>query len=221
MGKVIAIDGPSGVGKTTVSKKVAKELGYYYLDTGAMYRATALAIEESKKDYNNKEDLKKILENVKIKFDLEHHKVFLNDKDVSTEIREHHVSEMTSKVSVIKEVRFFLQVLQREIGKDNNIVVEGRDIGTVVFPEAYVKIFLTATSKVRAKRRYKELKEKDSSFNLTVEEIERDIEARDERDSTRKTDPLIKAKDAKGVDTSFLNIDEVVSEIVNIVNEKE
>ena len=219
---IIAIDGGAGVGKSTVSKEIAKKMGILYIDTGAMYRAVALyflnkeiEIVDSNEEIINNE-LSKI--NVILEQNSNVLKVVLNGEDVTTAIRENRVSMATSKISMYKEVRKFLDKQQRELAQNNNVVLEGRDIGTTVFPNADLKIFLTASVEEKAKRRFLELTKKGENF--TFEEIKKEIEKRDLQDSTRKESPLIKAEDAIEIDTTTKTIEEITEEIVELINER-
>lgn len=209
---IIAIDGPAGSGKSTISKMIAEEIKFMYLDTGAMYRLFTLKVLSENIKFDDFVKINELLENLNI--DIKDNKFFLDGKDVSDEIRKTEISENVSKVAKIKEVREKMVYLQREISKSKNVILDGRDIGTVVFPEAELKIFLIANSKERAERRYKELKEKGE--NISFEEIYNNILERDKTDSTREISPLKKAEDAIEVDTTSKNIDEVKNEILSI-----
>lgn len=210
----IAIDGPAGVGKSTVSKAIAKRLGFIYVDTGAFYRAIALFVLKNNLDT---EDLKSYLKEVNIepKFENGLQKIYLNGEDVTNQIRSEKISMMTSKISAILEVRAFLLKLQQDIALKNNVVMDGRDIGTVVLPHADVKIFLTATAEKRAQRRYMELLDRGESADY--DEILHNIIQRDNSDSTRKVAPLKPANDAIIVDTSEYNLKESIEYVINIV----
>ena len=209
---IIAIDGPAGSGKSTIAKLVAKELGLVYLDTGAMYRLVTLkALNEGILDDLDK--IKEMLDNLNI--DIRENGFYLDNTDVSEEIRKPIVSENVSSVAAIREVREKMVDLQRKFSESKNVILDGRDIGTVVFPNADVKIFLVADTKERANRRYKELISKGE--NVKIEEIYENILKRDKIDSTRKESPLKKADDAIEVDTTSKNIKEVKNEILNIV----
>ena len=215
MGYNVAIDGPAGAGKSTIAKQVAKEKGYIYVDTGAMYRGLAIHFMEKK---INPEDTQKIADackdaDVKIQYENGEQQVYLNDKNITSRLRKEEVGNMASKVSAVPEVRAHLLNLQKELARKNDVVMDGRDIGTCVLPEADVKIFLTASVETRAKRRYKELEEKGVPCNL--EEIKKDIQERDERDCTRKIAPLVQAKDAVLIDSSDMTIEEVVRAITD------
>jgi len=214
MGKVIAIDGPSGAGKSTIAKELAKRLGFRYLDTGALYRAVALALREKgiePEDPN--EELNDILSGVKIKF--HDGKVFLNGKDVSEEIRSTEIGHYSSVFSAKRIVRDFLLDIQRNAVLNGDIVAEGRDMTTVVFPNAWKKIYLDASVDERAKRRYLQLKEKRS--NITEAEAKKDVVERDMRDSNRDIAPLKKTDDAIFIDSSSLTVREVLEQILKVV----
>ena len=213
MGFNIAIDGPAGAGKSTIAKLAASELSYIYVDTGAMYRAIGLYVYRKhvpEEDTNAIGETAKETE-VSIHYiDGERH-VYLNGEDVSEEIRKEHIGHMASVVGAVPDVREHLLSLQRQIAQENDIIMDGRDIGTHVLPDADVKIYLTASVEIRAKRRYKELVEKGVQCDL--KEIEKDIEERDYRDMTRKIAPLKKAEDAILVDSSDMTLKEVVNTI--------
>lgn len=213
---IIALDGPAGSGKSTIAKVIAKNFGLTYLDTGAMYRMVALYILENNIDFNNVADVENILNNIKV--DIIDDKFILNGKDVSLEIRTPEVTKIVSPVSAIKAVRVKLVDLQREISKGKKVILDGRDIGTVVFPNADLKIFLVASPEERAKRRVKDYASKGIIEDF--ETVLKDILERDHTDSTRKESPLKKAEDAIEVDTSFLNIEESVQAISNLIKEK-
>ena len=208
---IIAIDGPAGSGKSTIAKLIADDLGFVYLDTGAMYRLVTLkALNDG--ILGNLEKIEEMLNNLNI--DIRGNRFYLDDIDVSEEIRKPVVSGNVSDIAAIREVREKMVDLQRKLSKSKSVILDGRDIGTVVFPNADVKIFLVADAKERANRRYKELIEKGE--NVRIEEIYENILKRDEIDSTRKESPLKKAEDAIEVDTTSKNIEEVKNEILNI-----
>ena len=213
---IIALDGPAGSGKSTIAKVIAKNFGLTYLDTGAMYRMVALYILENNIDFNNITDVENILNNIKV--DIIDDKFILNGKDVSLEIRTPEVTKIVSPVSAIKAVRVKLVDLQRDISKGKKVILDGRDIGTVVFPNADLKIFLVASPEERAKRRVKDYASKGITEDF--ETVLKDILERDHTDSTRKESPLKKAGDAIEIDTSFLNIEESVQAISNLIKEK-
>ncbi len=213
----IAIDGPAGAGKSTIAKMVSKELGYIYVDTGALYRTIALYITEN--DITD-EDIEASLEkaDVSLKFIDGAQRVFLGDRDVSDLIRTPEISMAASRTSAIPVVRDYLFETQQKIARENSVIMDGRDIGTVVLPNADVKIFLTASAEERANRRYKELSEKPDC--PTYQEILDDIIKRDYQDMHRETAPLKQAEDAVLVDTTELNLEESAAAIVKIINEK-
>ena len=212
---IIAIDGPAGSGKSTIAKLIAEDLGLVYLDTGAMYRLVTLkALNDGILD--DLEKIIKMLDNLSI--DIKENGFYLDDTDVSEEIRKPVVSENVSDIAAIREVREKMVDLQRKFSESKNVILDGRDIGTVVFPNADVKIFLIADAKERANRRYKELVAKGE--NVRMGEIYENILKRDEIDSTRKESPLKKADDAIEVDTTSKNIEEVKNEILYIIKQK-
>ena len=217
----IAIDGPAGAGKSTIAKKVAKELDFIYVDTGAMYRSMALYLIRKGVKAEEKNKIIELLPEIHVTLayvEGEQH-VYLNKEDVSSLIRNEEVSQMTSSVSTIPEVREALLSLQRNLAKENNVLMDGRDIGTCVLPNAELKIYLTASTKVRAKRRYDEMIEKGMECNL--KELEASIKERDFRDMNREIAPLKQAEDAVFLDTSDMNIEEVVNAIIRLVKERE
>lgn len=216
MGYNVAIDGPAGAGKSTIAKLVAKEKGYIYVDTGAMYRG--LAIHFLDKGIQPQET-EKVIEackdaEVTIAYEDAVQHVYLNGKDISSRLRNEEVGNMASVTSAIPEVRKKLLELQQNLAKTQNVIMDGRDIGTCVLPHADVKVYLTASVEMRAKRRYQELQEKGEDCNL--EEIAHDIEERDRRDMTREIAPLKQAEDAVLVDSSDMTIAEVVKTIVDL-----
>ena len=217
----IAIDGPAGAGKSTIAKKVAKELDFIYVDTGAMYRSMALYLIRKGVKAEEKNKIIELLPEIHVTLayvEGEQH-VYLNQEDVSSLIRNEEVSQMTSSISTIPEVREALLSLQRNLAKENNVLMDGRDIGTCVLPNAELKIYLTASTKVRAKRRYDEMIEKGMECNL--KELEASIKERDQRDMNREIAPLKQAEDAVFLDTSDMNIEEVVNAIIRLVKERE
>jgi CMP/dCMP kinase len=219
---VIAIDGFSGCGKSSTAKALAKILGYTYIDSGAMYRAATLHFLNHKVNLGNIKDVLKHLNEIKISFEYNpetgRQETFLNGKNVEDEIRSMRVSDHVSEVSKIKEVREELVSQQQELGKNKGVVMDGRDIGTVVFPEAELKVFMTADLTIRAKRRLKELHEKGQE--VTLDEIVRNLAERDEVDSTRKESPLLMANDAVELDTSQLDFDDQVNKIVEFAENR-
>ena len=216
----IAIDGPAAAGKSTVAKKIAKKLKYTYIDTGAMYRTITLAALNRKVDYEDENALKYIANEVTITFenDEEGQKVFLNNVDVTKEIRNKEVTNNVSIVAKHRSVRTILVNKQRELAKNGNVVMDGRDIGTFVLPDAEVKIFLVASVEERAMRRHKE--NLLNGFESDLEQLKEEIRERDRIDSEREMAPLVKAEDAIEVDTTNMTIDEVVEYILSIVKEK-
>ena len=210
----VAIDGPAGAGKSSIARELAAELGFIYVDTGALYRAIALYTQQH--NLCNKQDIIRQLPKIdlKIKFIGGTQCILLNGEDVTDDIRTPEISMLASKVSAIPEVRDVLFYLQQKIAKEHHVIMDGRDIGTVVLPNAECKIYLTASSFVRANRRYKELTEKGETCDLA--QIEKDIIARDEQDMNREIAPLKQAEDAVYLDSSDLTIDEVVNKIIEI-----
>ncbi|MCS7013717.1 MAG: (d)CMP kinase [Chloroherpetonaceae bacterium] len=210
---IIAIDGPAASGKSTTAKALAKRLGYTYIDTGAMYRAITLKFLRSPfldELFSNEARLRELLDNTNVH--LEGEKVFLDNENVSDLIRSNEVSRLVSKVSSLKLVRDKLTEYQRRIGAARGVVMDGRDIGTVIFPDAELKIFMTASVKERARRRYEELLEKSptGSLNISIAELEEEIAQRDKADAERPISPMRQAPDAIALDTSDLSIDEQV-----------
>lgn len=217
----IAIDGPAGAGKSTIAKRLAKELGYIYVDTGAMYRAMALYFLEQKIDASNEAEISAASGKVDITIAYQdgEQQVILNGENVNGRIRREEVGNMASATSIYPVVRKKLVALQQKLAATADVIMDGRDIGTCVLPNAEVKIYLTASVATRAKRRYDELQEKGESCD--IEAIKKDIEERDYRDMHRETSPLKQAEDAVLVDTSEMNIDEVVETIRKICQEKQ
>lgn len=215
-----ALDGPGGAGKSTIAKAVAKSLGYVYVDTGALYRSIGLYCTRNGIDPGNASEVEPVLGNisVELRYDNGEQKVVLNGEDVSKLIRTNEISMAASAVSAIPKVREFLLDLQRDIAAKNNIIMDGRDIGTVILPNAQVKIFMTASAEVRAARRHKELLEKGQ--DISYEKVLEDINQRDYNDSHRATAPLKKAEDAVLLDTSEMNIEQAVEEVVRIIEKK-
>lgn len=220
----IAIDGFSSTGKSTLAKQLAKHLGYIYVDTGAMYRAVALfAMQNGYISPNgfDKESLINKLSLIKLEFkfnsDLGFAEMYLNDDNVETAIRTIEVSAFVSKVAEVSEVRAKLVEQQKEMGKNKAIVMDGRDIGTVVFPDAELKIFMTASAATRAQRRFDELQQKGDS--ISYEEVLKNVEERDYIDTHRKDSPLVMADDSIEVDNSYLNREEQFEVVLDLVNE--
>ena len=211
----IAIDGPAGAGKSTIAKLVAKKLGITYLDTGAMYRAVTLAVMRREGSFNDQSAMIKIAEECEISFS--DRQVFLNGEDVTDAIRTPDVSKHTSDVAPVSEIRDILVEEQRRIAKGTSVIMDGRDIGSVVLPDADYKFYLDADASVRAERRYKELLEKGT--DQTLEEIKQDIIQRDYNDMHRKSGPLIKADDAVVIDSTSMGIDEVAKTIISYIDQ--
>ena len=211
----VAIDGPAGAGKSTIAKAVAAKKGYVYVDTGAMYRAMALYFIRAGVSADDEQTIASKVNDIKVSIRYEDGKqhVILNDEDVTGLIRTEEVGNMASATSVYGPVRAKLVALQQELAKSTDVIMDGRDIGTVVLPNADVKIFLTASVECRAKRRFDELKAKGEA--LDFDKIAKDIEERDYRDSHREISPLKQAEDAILVDSSDMSIDEVVSTIID------
>lgn len=210
----IAIDGPAGAGKSTIARLASKKLGFLYVDTGAMYRAIALYLLNNDTDITDKEALDKALSEISIDIvyadEVQH--VILNGDDVSSKIREERVGNMASKSAALPEVRKKLLFLQRDIAAKNDVIMDGRDIGTNILPRAELKIYLTASVEVRAKRRYDELVNKGQSPDINI--IKDDIEKRDYQDMHREIAPLKQAEDAVLLDSSYMTIEEVVEKII-------
>jgi len=220
MSENIAIDGPAGAGKSTIAKRIAKRLGFIYVDTGAMYRAMAIYFISQGLDASQEEAIIKACEDadISIAYESGEQQVILNGNNVTGQLRSEEVGSMASASSVIPEVRVKLVHLQQVLAKNADVVMDGRDIGTAVLPDAKTKIYLTADAHVRAKRRFLELQEKGVEGNLG--EIEADINERDYRDMNRAASPLRQADDAVMVDASYLSIDEVVDKIISIYEER-
>ena len=216
----IAIDGPAGAGKSTIARRVAKELSFIYVDTGAMYRAMALYLLRREVNRDDTEQIGNICQDADISIEYQNGEqiVLLNGENVNSYLRTEEVGNMASVSSAVPRVREKLLSLQRKLAKDMSVVMDGRDIGTTILPDADVKIYLTASSLTRAKRRYLELQEKGTVCNL--DEIQKDIEERDQRDMNREISPLRQAKDAVLVDSSDLTIQQVVDRILQIFRSK-
>ena len=212
---IIAIDGPAGSGKSTTAREVARTLGYVYIDTGAMYRAAALAFKRMNLDFTD-EDFIKLMNSIEIELKQGENgqRTFLNGEDVSDEIRTPEITKLVSPVSANPVVREKLVEMQRRLAADGGVVMDGRDIGTVVFPDAALKIFMVASPETRAERRTKELKAK--GIDVDFESIKNDLIARDKYDSTREISPLKKADDAVEIDTSNLSIAEQTAKVVEL-----
>ena len=219
---IVAIDGPAASGKSTTAIGVAKRLGITYLDTGAMYRAVTLGLIENSINFENSIELEKYLIQIKLEFseDKSGALIFLNDVDVTEQIRSTKVTENVSEVSGLKTVRKFMVNIQRQMAKDYDCIIEGRDIGTVVYPNADFKFFLVADERSRAKRRLHDIMSVGMSKSLDIDDVLRDLNNRDYKDSTRKHSPLKKADDAEIIDTTNLTLNEVIDKIVNIINQK-
>lgn len=211
--KQIALDGPAGAGKSTIAKAISKKLGFMYVDTGAMYRTIALYCINKNANLENEELISKLCMEapIKITYENEVQHMYLEGVDVSTDIRTEQISKAASDISKFGAVRERLVAMQQQLGKEYDVIMDGRDIGTVVLPDASLKIYLTASSEVRALRRYNEYKEKGQEADL--EALKKDIEQRDYNDMHRKISPLMKARDAIEVDTSNMNIEEVVEHV--------
>ncbi|RMG35683.1 MAG: (d)CMP kinase [Gammaproteobacteria bacterium] len=208
---VITIDGPSGSGKGTVSSRVAEALGgWHFLDSGALYRLTGLAVERAGIGFEDPQKAAEIAAHLDVRFDQD--KVFLDGEDVTLAIRTEEAGNRASKVAAMPEVRAALLDWQRQAARPPGLVADGRDMGTTVFPDALLKVFLTASAEERARRRYKQLKEKGISSN--IEKLAGEIRERDERDRSRSASPLVPAADALVIDSSDMTIDEVVERIV-------
>lgn len=217
----IAIDGPSGAGKSTLARRLASELGFLYVDTGAIYRTVALNAQRQGVDPASREDVIPLLEQLDIRMaygedGLQH--MYLGEEDVTEAIRVHAVSQCASLVAAIPEVRSFLLDYQRKLAREHHVVMDGRDIGTVVLPDADVKIFLTASAQIRAQRRLLELEQRGQQADFAT--ILRDIEQRDEQDRTREIAPLRQAEDAVLLDTSELDLNESLQAMINITRER-
>ena len=215
----VAIDGPAGAGKSSIAKAVAKKLGFVYIDTGAMYRAVAVYAIENNIEIKEENFTESVLDNIQIsiEYDESGQKIYLCGKDVSERIRMADASVGASNVAVIPAVRLKLVAMQRELAKKASVLMDGRDIGTYVLPDATLKIFLTASVEERAKRRYKEMIEKGISADF--EEVKRDIMYRDKNDSEREFAPLRQAEDAVLVDTSDMTIEQVIDKIYTMISE--
>ena len=219
---IVAIDGYSGCGKSTTAKAVAKALQYTYMDSGAMYRAVTLYFLRNAIALTNSEEVNNSLKDINITFHFNEAKgiqeVFINGENVETEIRQMHVSTNVSQVSSLAEVRKAMVDNQRRMGIEKGIVMDGRDIGTVVFPNAELKVFMKAATAIRAERRQKELLEKGETVSL--DKVRENLESRDAMDTERLVSPLKKAKDAIEIDTSYMEFEEQVSQIIELAKER-
>ena len=216
----VAIDGPSGAGKSTIAKAAAKQLGFIYVDTGALYRTVGYAVSKKGIDLTDEMQLKQLLSGIQVTFSYDEQgsqRVFLNGEDVSEKIRTPEMSMMASKVSALSAVRAFLLDLQRNTAKHQSVIMDGRDIGTVVLPDADVKIFLTASPEIRAERRYRELIQKGEE--VTLKEVLQDVIQRDYHDSHREIAPLKQAEDAVLLDTSGYTLEKSIAEVLRMINE--
>lgn len=214
----MAIDGPAGAGKSTIARRVAERLGFVYIDTGAMYRAVALKALRSGADTGDPERLEQIAREARIAFEPGGSRVLLDGEDVTAAIRAPEISPAASRVSVFPGVRRAMVEMQRQMAAFESVVMEGRDIGSVVFPDADVKIFLDADPAVRAARRIRELEEKGQKLDSA--EVEREIRERDLRDSTRADSPLVRAPGAVAIDTTPMSIEQVEQAILDVIQER-
>ena len=217
MSFIVAVDGPSGTGKGTITKLVAEKFGFQYLDTGAMYRCVTLKLLNEKIDIEDIEKIEKILKDIKLELDGD--KIYLDGKDVSKRIREEDVTNQVSQVSHIPIVRTSMVELQRRMSDGKSVILDGRDIGTNVFPNAEVKIYLDASTEERAKRRFKQNQEK--GIDIPFEEVKANIEFRDNNDKSSKVGALKKAEDAFYIDTTNLNIKQVKKQVEKIIKKKQ
>lgn len=215
----IAIDGPAGAGKSTIAKSIAKKLGYIYVDTGALYRSLAFYILKNNIDYENNQ---KYINNIKISIafidNIQH--IILNGEDVTEHLRSEKISMLTSKISSKKYIRDFLLLLQRDLASKNNVIMDGRDIGTVVLPDAQIKLFISASPEKRAFRRYLELSKKNKNILYSYDKILDDINKRDYNDIKREIAPLKKADTAIFIDTSELSLEQSIDATYNIIISK-
>lgn len=219
-GLIIAIDGPAASGKSTTAQLLAKKLGYLYIDTGAMYRACALKAKKLGIDINDEESIRNLLDNIDIRIENNNSKnrILLDGEDVSEDIRADDISSLASAISAIPAVRYKMVELQRKMGEKGSVILDGRDIGTFVFPDAEVKFFLTASPEIRAKRRWLELQQKGIDKNFS--EVLADLVKRDNNDSQRALAPLKKAEDAIEIDTSNMTIEEQTETLYKIILSK-
>lgn len=220
MSFVVAVDGPAGSGKGTITKRIKEEMGLINLDTGATYRCVALEVLKYGYDVSQEEEIVKLLDNINIEIENEGKEdiIFLNGEDVSKKIREKPVTSIVSQISCIIPVREKMVILQRKLAEGKNVIVEGRDIGTLVFPNADIKIYLDANEEIRAQRRYKQSLEK--GIQTTYEEVLENIKLRDYNDKNKKVGALKKAEDAVTIDTSNITVEEVVEQVKKLIKEK-
>jgi len=214
--KVIAIDGPAGAGKSTIAKKLAGRIGYTYIDSGAMYRALTLKVIREDIPLKKLDDIVGLA--VKTDIDFRNNSIYLDGILADSEIREEIVNRNVSYIAAIPEVRKLMVELQRKISKNKNVVMDGRDVGTVIFPAAYIKLYITASVEERAERRYNELKQK--GFDAEIQDIKSQLEKRDFIDSTRVDSPLAVADDAVIIDTTDKGVEEILDEIITIIESK-
>lgn len=218
---VLAIDGPSGSGKSSVAQKVSEQLDATYVDTGAIYRALGLYCHDHGIDIQNEQAVMDYFPQINLEYGKSKDKlVVINGEDLTLGIREHRVSEMASKISKLQKVREYLLSFQRELAQSRVCVFEGRDIGTVIFPQAFLKIFLTADVDERARRRQQQLAQKNGGEEIDLNQLIKDLKDRDERDSTREVAPLKPSEDSVILDSTHLSEDEVVAKIVNLAKER-
>lgn len=217
MAKIITVDGPAGSGKSTVSRLLAKRLKYLYLDTGAMYRAVALQAKRESVDLKDREEISRLCRDLDLHFKTVDGKtrIFLGSEDISAAIRSPEMDMLSSAISAIKEVRQAMTLLQRKMAGQGGVVAEGRDMGTVVFPDADCKFFVDADSGVRAGRRYRERLERGEAVSMG--EVEKELRKRDDQDTTRALAPLVPAKDAVIMDTTNMTVEEVVEKMIKTV----
>lgn len=214
---VIAIDGPGGSGKGTIATRLARHLGWHFLDSGALYRLTALSALKQQVDLSNEGILGEVAANLDIRFETTDNGVItlLDEEDVSTQLRQEETGAVASRIAAVPAVRTALASRQRRFRQAPGLVADGRDMGTVIFPDAKLKVFLTASAEIRAERRYKQLKDKGENVNLT--RLFREIKARDSRDQSRNIAPLRPAEDAVIIDSTNLNIDEVFEKVLSLI----
>ena len=218
---IIAVDGPSAAGKSYLSKKISEILDIIYIDTGAMYRAVALYFMQNHINMESDDEVQKALDNIEIKFKRINNElhIFLNEKDVSSDIRTEEIGMLASKVSAIKKVRYDMVDRQRKLANNDSVILDGRDIGSVVFPNADLKIYLTADENERAKRRHIDLKAK--GLDCSHEEVLEDIKKRDYNDINKPISPLIKTDDAVLIDTTNMTIEQEVNEVIRLLKERD